>query len=367
VCDFVGPIFALIENWRGVRGRKKLVNILDLLKQDGFHHKRTAATNGGEWHSACVWCGGEDRLCIWPNSKEGRMGGQYWCRRCGKHGDAVQYLKETRHMRHVDACAYLNIKPFQKELELPSHMHSWSPKEAKPPCELWRKKAGAFLRETIEVLWSSSGRESRRWLQKCKGLQDITVREAKIGFNATETYRKRELWGLEQSINEKNGKPRKIWLPAGIVIPCFHDGNLVRLRIRRLNEERSGRYIIVSGSNMRAMVFSPDKSVQCIVESELDALLLHQEVRNLTGIVSIGSANARPDKETDKILRRSRLILLSLDYDVKSGNPKPAFNFQFWMAQYDNVKRWPCPKGKDPGDAFLDGVNLQVWIESALQ
>jgi hypothetical protein len=267
----------------------------------------------------------------------------------------------------MDALTYLNLKPDKSN---PIHMtdtfNKWKPRDVGLPPELWRREADSFLKEAINALWSVNGMEVRRWLQNCKGLGEATICSAMLGLNPKDTYRKRESWGLAPSINEMNGKPRKIWLPAGIIIPCIHDGEVVRLRIRRFKVERGGRYIVISGSDMRSTSFSPVNPVMCVVESELDAVLLNQEAGDVVGFVAIGSANARPDKETDQILQKAKTILLSLDYDIKNDKPTPAFNFHFWANQYKTVKRWPCPIGKDPAEAFRAGLNLRAWIESAL-
>ncbi len=34
------------------------MNILELIKQDGFTYKKVAATKGGVWKGACPWYGG---------------------------------------------------------------------------------------------------------------------------------------------------------------------------------------------------------------------------------------------------------------------------------------------------------------------
>ena len=52
-----------------------------------------------------------------------------------------------------------------------------------------------------------------------------------------------------------------------------------------------------------------------IVESELDAILLHQEAGDLVQVIALGSASARPEQDTVQILRDAETILLSLDND----------------------------------------------------
>lgn len=344
------------------------MNILDLVRQDGLYFKRKGATNGGEYAGPCPFCGGTDRFVMWP-LKRGKRGGSYWCRQCGKYGDAIQYLKEFHGMGFREVCNYLNVNPDQLT-PLVRHEYVWTPREPGMPCEVWRKKAGVFLKEAIGALWSGNGIETRRWLQEMKGLHEDTIHTAMLGLNIKKIEKKRESWGLEPMMNEKTGKPRTIWLPAGIVIPCIHDGEVIRLRIRRFNAERGKHYIVVPGSDMRAMVFGPDSESMCIIENEIDARLLYQEAGDVTGVVAIGSAGARPDRDTDRILRKSKVILVSLDFDALDSKGKRAgatHYHKFWSRQYIQSRRWPCPIGKDPAEAFCAGLNLRIWIESALQ
>ncbi|WP_342452329.1 primase-helicase zinc-binding domain-containing protein [Desulfovibrio desulfuricans] len=41
-----------------------------------------------EFAGPCPECGGEDRFIVWPDKPNG---GGYWCRGCGRQGDAIQY------------------------------------------------------------------------------------------------------------------------------------------------------------------------------------------------------------------------------------------------------------------------------------
>jgi hypothetical protein len=270
-------------------------------------------------------------------------------------------------MKYTDACTLLNIRPETFLNYTAGAEKQWKPKDASLPPALWHRKANDFLRESIKTLWSSDGLAARQWLHEQRGLSAQTIERCMLGLNLFDTYRKRESWGLAPSINEVNGKPRKVWLPEGILIPCFFDDVVVRLRIRRFSAPRGGKYIIVSGSDMRSMRFGDKRPVQCIVESELDAILLEQEIKDVSGIIAIGSANARPDRETDEVLLRARVILLALDYDQKEDGPSPAFSYRFWNERYPGkLKRWPCPVGKDPTEAFMAGIDLKAWIETSL-
>lgn len=59
------------------------VNVLDLVTGSPARH-------GSEYHTACPWCGGDDRFVIWPEKEHG---GRFWCRQCGRMGDCIDLLK----------------------------------------------------------------------------------------------------------------------------------------------------------------------------------------------------------------------------------------------------------------------------------
>jgi len=72
-----------------------------------------------------------------------------------------------------------------------------------------------------------------------------------------------------------------------------------------------------------------------VVESELDGLLIHQEGGDLAGVVALGSAQIRPDLETDRALRAAGVILVSLDSD--DAGAKEAWGW--WTRQYIGCSR----------------------------
>lgn len=63
----------------------------------GTRLERVGATNGGEWSGPCPACGGDDRLRVWPNPREGNP--RAWCRQCERSGDVLDW---TAHLRGRD-------------------------------------------------------------------------------------------------------------------------------------------------------------------------------------------------------------------------------------------------------------------------
>ncbi|NMC49070.1 MAG: hypothetical protein GYA47_06555 [Desulfovibrio sp.] len=82
----------------------------------------------------------------------------------------------------------------------------------------------------------------------------------------------------------------------------------------------------------------------------------------------LAPASARPDASAAAALSRADSILVALDSD-KAGalawdNPDPT---QWtWRARYSRAVRWPVPVGKDPGEAFAQGLDVTAWVIAGL-
>lgn len=324
------------------------MNLLSLIGSDGGTLRKVASTHGGEWAGPCPFCGGEDRFRIWPEN------GRFWCRGCGKQGDAIDWLRERRGMSFLEACHYLGREPGPRSNEPRPAPLQWEPREAKAPADPWQEKAGAFLDQAKRTLWIDDGNDALTFLHG-RGLTDETIRAAGLGWNPKDLYFDRASWGLEPSLRE-DGTARRLWLPAGLVIPAMDEGKVARLRIRR--PEGEPRYYFVPGSDTRPMAWGLERPAAVILESELDGLLLHQEAGDLAGVVSLGSAQAKPDRITHDALAKLELLLIALDSD--DAGAKASWNF--WPETYGRkAKRWPVLRGKDPSEARQNGFDLREW------
>ncbi len=334
------------------------MSLLDLLKEDNIQPKRKSSTHGGEYKSACPKCGGKDRFIYWPNHPEGES---WWCRQCGKGGTAVHYLVHIRNMSYFDAYKSLGISPsLQARKYFKQHWDPQPPQE--PPPKLWQQQAAAFLSWSQGILWDGVYVKIREWLLNERGLTEKTVKQAGLGWIPQDHYADRESWGLPESLNEQ-GKNTKLWLPAGLVIPCFNDGQLIRIRIRRHNpSDDDGKYYIVPGSTMSPMVLGSNNRY-IIVESELDCILLYQEAGDLVTAIALGSSNTKPDTVLYERLKEADKILVSLDSDEAGANS----TWRFWMEHFPQAIRWPVIKGKDHTEAYLNGLNLRKWVRAGIR
>jgi len=346
------------------------MNTLDLA-QKKVKLRRVSGTKGGEWQGPCPGCGGVDRFHVWPVQNEGK--GFYWCRGCEKGGDNIQYLRDFEGMTFKDACAYLNIdipdQPGQPGRNLtqkttPPEKPRFQPETKTPPVELWQEKAGKLIAWAQGNLTKNT--EALAWLAE-RGITAETAENYRLGWNPGEDgkdiYRNRKSWGLPEVLKD-DGRPRALWIPRGLVIPYIVYGIIHRVRIRRPEDHRKPEwpepYIMIEGSSSATMIIEPQRRAFVIVESELDAITV--AVHNtLAGAVALGSVRVKPDAETYAVLKKALQILVSLDYD-EAG--KKAIGW--WKEQFDRCDRWPVPQGKDPGEAYKLGIDLNQWIKVGL-
>jgi DNA primase len=354
------------------------MDLMDLITEDleEIHGpdaipKKVASTNGGEYASPCPHpdCGGEDRFRAWPDHDDGP---RFWCRGCGRSGNTIEYLKEFREMSVPQAFRFLKTNgmesPKRKPREKP-HEASKPPEETEYPPERWQKQAGILLEKAEACLWSSKGQPAREWLHE-RGIRDNSIKEARLGWNPEIVFDSRENWGLETVLSPA-GSAKKIVVPMGLVIPGFcalgrRSGGVARLRVRNPEPDAHSRYRLVAGSKTRPMFFIRDiRTKYCVVvESELDGILLHQEAGDLASIIALGSASIRPHG-----LLRAYLAgivsttLVALDNDDAGEKA----SFDYWEVTFPNCRPWPVLDGKDPGEAYQNGLNLRDWIYAGLE
>lgn len=269
-------------------------------------------------------------------------------------------------MTFKEACDYLNIKVDEKKyIKSDPRPIEYQPREPQTPSELWREKAEKFttwaqeqLKQNTDVLTWLSGR----------GISAAAVEKYRLGWNPGEDgkdlYRHRKAWGLPEQIKE-NGKPRKLWLPIGLVIPQITNGIVQRIRIRR--PEGEPRYYVLPGSSSATMILEESREAFVVVESELDAIACASACV-LTGAVAMGTLEGKPDAGAFAVLKNARQILNSLDFGDQGGGKEAAKRaLKWWDEHFPKVNtRWPVDKGKDPGEAYQMGTDLEVWIKNGL-
>lgn len=321
--------------------------LLELIQELGISPLKSSATNGGEFHCPCPNCGGKDRFVIWPER------GRYWCRRCEKSGDSIQFCRDFFNLDFKEAC-----KKAQQEMLNHSNEMSYHSSPLTPPLQ-WQQSAEKVINSSRE--WLLKDRAKQLLLQSQRGLTLDTVKRNKIGWNPVRILDLRENWGLEKF--KKRGQDKKLFIPPGIVIPTYVNSILQKVKIRRSDWYMGAsfpKYHIIAGSKNHVSIFGNiSNPIAVIVEAELDAILVSQEAGDPFCAVALGGASIRPDLITHQWLRTKKLILFSLDFDEAGKHAYAAY----WKKVYPNLKPWPTPFEKSPGDAFQRGLDLKEWLQ----
>jgi DNA primase len=337
------------------------MTVAELYQQTGSALKRVSDS---ESCGPCPRCKGKDRFVVWVDKD------RYWCRQCGFKGDGIQFCRDFMGMSYPKTCRYLGTEPRQSTNQYrrqPSRgdnrqESAWQAKKITLPGDLWMQKAGECIAwANNQLLNSAKGEQALNWLRNDRGLSDDTIRRAGLGWNPIDMRLERGLFGL-------NGNSRKLWVPSGLTIPTIiNNGSVAAIKIR-LPQPPSWnpnlRYYAIPGSASLCLIIPAraDVNACCVLESALDGWLVSQEAGDLVWVVVLGSASMRPDEAAMALLKDAGTILVSLDRDPAGATQV----WGFWRQNFPNAKRWPCVGGKDPGEAWKDGLNLRAWIEAGL-
>ncbi len=347
----------------------------------GQQYKRVGGTTarGVEYHGPCPVCGGNDRFHIWPDHPKGP---QWWCRQCppgppeGKGGDLIEFYRWRDGLSYRDACARAGVDartyspqaaPSSRRQSSPS---AFVPVRGEQVQAIWAEHAAKFAQWCHEQLLVSE--TPREWLA-ARGIDEAMIAKYGLGWNPKDAYRVRESWGLP-TVSRGDGKPKKLWLPLGLVIPQWIGEQCCRLRIRRPHTAPGqSKYFVVPGSGREPLISHREKSAYVVVESELDAVLLDGIVGDLVGVVAMGNASTKPTEDCHLVLAGAVHLSISLDSDPtrinkatgKTESPG-AQGSLWWLNQYRQAERVPVIGGKDPGDAFKAGVDLRAWVMAGL-
>ncbi len=351
-----------------------MTDLITHLQSDGYSMTHVSSSNGGEWHGRCPFCqkdsgdGGTDRFVVWPGKGDC---GAYFCRRNPLHkGDGIEYLRTYRGLGFAAACAALGVtREFSGNRggTQASQRHAWEPKPAVVPPPAWRGNARNLALEARNYLLSSRpGQEALTALERDRFLLPDTVRHAGLGLVREAQWFPKANWGIAP---EPGSKP-KVWVPEGLLIPTIVNREIVSLTVRR-GRDCVPPYLKVSGSSAISMWLGPlgeEARAVVVVESALDAILLHQELPGDIATVALGAASNRPDAETTRRLRELRLVLVALDGDEAGAGQA----IGWWETHFANASRLAYPRrygAKDPTELAVAVGNtdiLRVWVEAGI-
>lgn len=329
--------------------------IIEEMRAAGLTAKFTSRTKGGEYHAPCPFCrratgnGGEDRLCIWPAD------GRAWCRQCKRSVTLVALLAEI-----------LGIPAAQAHARLPLHTgQTAAHREVVEDRAKWRAKAGEVIAMGVRHLEAEVCVAQMDYL-RARGLRPETIARARLGSNPQDRFYLGGDFGLAQEAHPDTGKPRKVCVPAGILIPYFDaDGACAKLQ-SRCEDDKYGRYRVLPGSEPASLVLLPEGPVRVVVglESALDALLCHQEVPKDYAFVALGSTAYQPDAVADALFRGAPRLLIATDSDEAGAVAQRRL-----IARYPGSSRLIVPPecGKDIGEAFVRGLDIREWCALGIE
>ncbi len=325
------------------------MNLLHLLSRDTALHK-VANTDGGEYVGRCPWCGGDDRFHVWPDADQPH----YWCRVCGRKGDAIQYLRDHEGLTFRQACERLG-----QPLPQTSRQYSTPkpPPLAMPPSPAWQARARDFIEPCERTLWTPAGVKALAYLHR-RGLTNETIREARLGYHVTEEWEVPGQWGLPAD-------HKKIHLLQGIVFPWLVGPAVWKVTFRRDDNgiPKDERYRPIAGGGKplyQINTLRPNVPAM-LVEGELDALSVTQEAGDLLAMVATGStAGGRLERWIGRLALCS-MVLVSFDAD-EAGDEASAW----WLkALGPRAKRWR-PYWGDANAMLQAIVDLRTWVREGL-
>jgi DNA primase len=171
-------------------------------------------------------------------------------------------------------------------------------------------------------------------------------------------------------------KKKKLWVPGGIIMPLYSNGELFAVDVRRTIEARKKflpnlKYVFIKGggSNYRSLWDGAPgikpKAV-ALIESRLDASMVAAACPDVAFIV--GKDKPLSQAYADAFSRAS-LILICTDNDEpnKSGLRAGEEKAKKWEAEFSNAHFWPVPEGKDPGEFFQRGGDIRSWIMAGIE
>ena len=309
-----------------------------------------------EYHCPCPFCRGIDRFRVQPDKN-------FWaCRQCKRSGDLVAYLVETNRItkaeafkaRHGEAAA-LSLRGRSTPAPTPPP----PPEAATPPGAIWQARAWQVVADAQAALWSKAGARALDWLRG-RGLHDDTIQAASLGYIPADVYGDRAAWGLPEETGD-NGKPKRVWLPRGVVIPWFVGRDLWRVNIRR--PAGDPKYIGPTGwgnALYNADALTSDKPA-VLVEGELDALTIEQEAGDLIIPCATGSVGGARRARWEAKLLLCPVVLAAFDADDAGEDAR-----RWWLKAIPNGRYWR-PYFGDVNAMHQKGFDLRAWILAGLR
>lgn len=311
------------------------------------------------------------------------------CNSCGAHGDLIAIFGAVRGMEPSEAFRQFRATHAPHVADQPRPVlrtprgkaapeASVTPAEPLLPSDIWQAKASALVATAHAALLANPTQMA--WLA-ARGIKAASVHRHRLGWIPEALFRARDAWGLPPRTRE-DGRPKKLWIPAGLTIPLLDGETVLRVRIRQAEGEP--KYLVLEGSAKAPAPLLciadtwPGSFHACIVvEAELDAILVAQEVGDIAAVLAVGSASVLPeDTRSVAFCRSMSWFGLWLDRDAAgdkglrrwteaTGEHVDGGFAQALDAGAADIR--PSGEGKqDPGDCHAAGLSIRKHVCAAL-
>jgi hypothetical protein len=289
----------------------------------------------------------EDRnpsFCIVPGKRLWR------CFGCDAQGDAAALVMKLEGKTFPEALAFLadDTITARRPSAPASSRHEGRPEAPAHPSGMATEAGAALVAGSADRLWSPEGAGALAYLRG-RGLSDATIGAARLG------------WAPRVRAETKGGRP---YAASGIVIPWIAGSAPTLIKVRQ-GDGRRPKYAEVYRDPARHRGLYPGPGAirpgrpLVVVEGELDALLLGQELGAAAAVVTLGGASARPGVDIFGAMLVATRWFVATDADpagdqCAAGWPRPARRVR------------PPGPFKDWTEAYQGGVALRRWWRDVL-
>ena len=134
-----------------------------------------------------------------------------------------------------------------------------------------------------------------------------------------------------------------------------------RIRIRNAEDFAKNPYVLLTGGTTEYFIYPghvPGRPT-IAVEAELDGWCVWAAAGDLVNVMAVGNNTTRPDAGAYEILSKASRVLCAFD------NDDGGLGEYVWWREHLKASWWAVPRGKDPGEAFVLGVDLRKWADEA--
>lgn len=274
------------------------------LAAQGFSLKKKTSN---EWSMPCPICGGTDRMVIFADGGRNNQG-KYYCRGCGRHGDAVSWKVD------IEGHSIADVLPKDRKTK-----DTWQEKKMPEPYDWEQFKR--FSRSVIEAARRHVHDVDAQAFYRSRALSPDTVERCGFGWCP------RDIFFPARDTGRRDGKSTCV--PAGAVFPLgCDDGAIDGVLVRRADVrqwDRFGKWCqIPIGKSNFSFLLGDDCQVTgrslVVVESVLDAASVYQARGGLVASMALLGASKRPTGRALRWLEQAGKILVCADSDSGGVN-----------------------------------------------